>query len=198
MTACFKEMYRILKPNRWMTVYSIIQSLGLECYSSYHQGWIYNCPGYRTGQKQGSFKQVTCPGRLKMTWSSMPISQGRLLRRIFSNGRRRTGTRVYSGASGPSAGGGKYRARNRCFTAKCWLITYSEATKSDLMPASSMFSCGIILNSSMVTGSITVKWYEEWKKKHGLDAVEEGTQSCQQLLFVSDEKSALVWLYHFK
>ncbi len=38
--------------------------------------------------------------------------------------------------------------------------------------------------------------YEEWKRKQGLAGIKE-IKSGQQILFVSDERSALVWLYNF-
>lgn len=41
-----------------------------------------------------------------------------------------------------------------------------------------------------------VTQYDEWKKEHGLQAIEEIAKG-QQTLFVSDEKSMLVWLYNF-
>lgn len=41
-----------------------------------------------------------------------------------------------------------------------------------------------------------VREYDEWKKEHGLKAIEEISKG-QQTLFVNDEKSALIWLYNF-
>lgn len=41
-----------------------------------------------------------------------------------------------------------------------------------------------------------VSAYDEWKKEHGLQAIEEIAKG-QQTLFVSDEKSMLIWLYNY-
>ena len=38
--------------------------------------------------------------------------------------------------------------------------------------------------------------YDEWKKEQGLQAIEEIAKG-QQTLFISDENSALIWLYNF-
>jgi len=38
--------------------------------------------------------------------------------------------------------------------------------------------------------------YDEWKREQGLQAIEEIAKG-QQTLFVSDENSALIWLYNF-
>jgi len=38
--------------------------------------------------------------------------------------------------------------------------------------------------------------YEEWKKKQGLSVIKE-IKTGQQVLFINDERSALVWLYSF-
>jgi len=43
---------------------------------------------------------------------------------------------------------------------------------------------------------VQVTEYDEWKKKHGLQAIEEIAKG-QQTLFVSDERSAVIWLYNF-
>ena len=70
MTACFREMYRILKPNRWMTVvfHNSKASVWNAIQDAITKAGFIIAQVTVLDKKQGSFKQVTSAGAVKMIW----------------------------------------------------------------------------------------------------------------------------------
>jgi len=205
MVASFKEMYRILKPNRWITV---------EFHNSKASVWnaiqdALTKAGFIVAQvtvldkKQGSFKQVTSAGAVKndliinaykpkQHFEELFLkSAGAGLERDFIEQHlnhlpiepniERSEQMLYSKILAHYVQHGyeiKFDAKQ--LDAKQFYILLRDNFK--LMD-------GFWFTDSQVTE------YDEWKKEHGLQAIEEISKG-QQTLFVSDERSALIWLYN--
>lgn len=201
MTESFKEMYRILKPNRWITV---------EFHNSKASVWnaiqdALTKAGFIIAQvtvldkKQGSFKQVTSSGAVKndlvinaykpkQHFEELFLKQaGMGLERDFIEQHlnhlpvepniERSEQMLYSKMLAHYVQHG-YEIK---LNAKQFYILMRDNFK--LMD-------GFWFTDTQITE------YDEWKKKHGLQAIEEIAKG-QQALFVSDERSAIIWLYNF-
>jgi len=201
MAASFKEMYRILKPNRWITV---------EFHNSKASVWnaiqdALTKAGFVVAQvtvldkKQGSFKQVTSTGAVKNDLVINAYKPKQHFEELFLK----------------SAGAGLERYFIEQHLAHLGIEPNIE--RSEQMLYSKMLAhyvqhgyeiklnvkqFYILLrdNFKLMDGfwftDAQVTKYDEWKKEHGLQAIEEIAKG-QQTLFVSDEKSALIWLYNF-
>jgi len=201
MISSFKEMYRILKPNRWITV---------EFHNSKASVWnaIQDAlmkAGFIVAQvsildkKQGSFKQVTAAGAVKNDliinaykptkdhdpryWKmagenfEMKFIEGYLKHLTVEPNAERTEKMLYSK-----------------------LLTQYLSNELDIRLNAKEFYKLLSENFKLIDGywfkDNQVLEYEEWKKQNGLNAIEEISKN-QSMLFVIDEKSSLIWLYNF-
>ncbi|WP_218185226.1 DNA methyltransferase [Methanogenium cariaci] len=202
MLDSFKEMYRVLKPNRWITV---------EFHNSKASVWnaiqdALTKAGFIIAQvtvldkKQGSFKQVTSAGAVK---NDLVINAYKPPRQKFED-------RFLK-----KAGVGL----EKDFVAEhlSHLPIEPNIERTEQMLFSKMLAhyiqngFEIRLNAPQFYNMLKdhfklidgywflddeVSAYDEWKKEHGLQAIEEIAKG-QQTLFVSDEKSMLIWLYNY-
>mgnify|MGYP000901073906 CR=1 FL=1 len=201
MLSSFKEYYRVLKPKRWITV---------EFHNSSSRVWngiqdSLSKAGFIIAQvtvldkMQGSFKQVTAPGSVSndlVISAFKPESQ-------FEN-------RFLSYA-------GKNLEFDFIKQFLSQLPIHPCIERTEKMLYSKMLSFYIqhgyeinmdakafykMLNMSFneIDGlwftSEQIERYYEYKKKMKLEGIEE-IKSGSMFLFVTDEKSALVWLYNF-
>jgi DNA modification methylase/ssDNA-binding Zn-finger/Zn-ribbon topoisomerase 1 len=201
MTDCFKECYRILKPNRWMTV--VFHNSRASVWNAIQESIAK--AGFIIGQvsvldKQlGTFKQITSAGAVK---NDLVINafkpKEEFTQRFLKNAGEgmevdfiiqqlehlpvkpnieRTEKMLYSKMLAHYVENGfkiKYDATN------FYKLLYDNFTELD----------GYWFLDKQV------KKYNEWKSGLSLDQIKELFEG-QQILFVSDEKSALTWLYHF-
>ena len=201
MTASFKEMYRILKPNRWITV---------EFHNSKASVWsaiqdALSKAGFIVAQvtvldkKQGSFKQVTSSGAVKNDLiinaykpkqhfeEQFIKSAGVGLERDFIE------QHLYNLAVEPNI----ERSEQMLFSKM--LVNYVQHGYEIKLNAKQFYTL-LKDNFKLMDGfwftDAQVTEYDEWKKEQGLQAIEEISKG-QQTLFVSDENSALIWLYNF-
>ena len=201
MTIAFQEMYRILKPNRWITV---------EFHNSKASVWnaiqdAMTKAGFIIAQvavldkQQGSFKQVTSAGAVK---NDLVINAYKPRKKFEENFLKRAGEDL-----------------ERDFVAD--LLNHLQPTphinRTEQMLFSKMLAhyvqrgFEIRLNArqfyqllkdhfKFIDGywftDAQVMKYEEWKRKQGLAGIKE-IKSGQNIMFISDERSALVWLYYF-
>ena len=201
MNECFREMYRILKPNRWITI---------EFHNSRASVWngiqvAITRAGFIIAQvtildkKQGTFKQVTSPGSvkndliinaykpkkefserfLKNAGDDMEIDFIiQLLEHLpIQSNIERTEKMLYSRMLAHYVENGfkiRYNATN------FYRLLSDNFTELD----------GYWFLESQV------KEYNKWKSGLSLDQIRDILDG-QQVIFVSDEKSALTWLYYF-
>jgi len=197
----FKELYRILKPNRWITV---------EFHNSKASVWnaiqeAMTRAGFIIAQvatldkKQGSFKQVTSAGAvendliinaykpktefserfLKNAGEGMEVDfvAQQLEHLPVKPNIERTEKMLYS----------KMLAH---YVENGFKIKYDSTNFYKLLSDNFTELDGYWFLDNQV------KEYNEWKSGLSLDKIKE-VFGGQQVLFVSDEKSALVWLYNF-
>ena len=201
MTYCFKEMYRILKPNRWITV---------EFHNSRASVWnaiqdALTKAGFIVAQvtvldkKQGSFNQVTTTGAVKNDLVINAYKPKQHFEELFLK----------------SAGAGLERdfikqhlnhlpiepniERSEQMLYSKMLAHYVQHGYEIRLNAKQFYTL-LRDNFKMMDGfwftDTQVTEYDEWKKEQGFQAMEEIAKG-QQTLFVSDENSALIWLYNF-
>lgn len=201
MESSFKEMYRILKPNRWITV---------EFHNSKASVWnaiqdALTKAGFVVAQvtvldkKQGSFKQVTSTGAVKndLVINAYKPRQHFEEQFIKSAGEGIERDFIEQHLDHLAAEPNIERSEQMLYSRM--LANYVQHGYEIRLNAKQFY---ILLrdNFKLMDGfwftDAQVTEYDEWKKEHGLQAIEEIAKG-QQTLFVSDERSAVIWLYNF-
>ncbi len=201
MTSCFKEMYRILKPNRWITV--VFHNSKASVWNAIQDAMTR--AGFVIAQvtvldkKQGSFKQVTSAGAVKndlVINAYKPKKEfeehflhlaGEGLEKDFVEEHldhlpveiniERTEQMLYS----------KMLAH---YIQRGYEIRMNARQFYGMLRDNFKLVDGFWFNDDQVLD------YNEWKKAQGLDKIRE-IKSGEQILFITDEKSLLVWLYQY-
>ena len=201
MTECFKEMYRILKPNRWITVE--FHNTKASVWNSIQEA--INRAGFIVAQvsvldkRVGSFKQITSAGAV----------QGDLVINAYKPKSEFSERFLKSAGEGMESDFASQQLEH--------LPVRPNIERTDKMLYSKMlahyvengFKIGYNATNfyKLLSDNFTeldgywfmdsqVKEYNKWKSGLSLDELRENL-SGQRVLFVSDEKSALTWLYHF-
>ncbi|MEW6622398.1 MAG: DNA methyltransferase [Bacillota bacterium] len=201
MTACFNEMYRILKPNRWMTVvfHNSKASVWNAIQDAITKAGFVIAQVAVLDKKQGSFKQVTSAGAVKNdlvinAYKPKKEFEYHFLKNAGQNMEKefieehlehlppqpnieRTEQMLYS----------KMLAH---YVQRGFAIRLGARQFHKLLDNNFKFIDGYWFLEEQLPE------YEEWKKANGLDSIKE-IKMGMQTLFVSDEKSALIWLYNF-
>ncbi len=198
MVACFKEMYRILKPNRWMTV--VFHNSQASIWNAIQDAIAR--VGFVVAQvtvmdkQQGSFKQVTSAGAVKNDLIINAYKPEQHLEEYFLK----------------KAGEGLERdfiqdllehlpvepniGRTEQMLFSNLLARYVQQGYEIRLNARQFYTLlrdnFLLIDGYWFTDDQVLK-YEEWKKKHGLKGIRPG----QQIVVVGDEKSAIAWLYNF-
>lgn len=201
MTKSFQEFFRILKPNRWITV--VFHNSKAAVWNSIQQSMAK--AGFIIAQvttmdkQQETFKQMTAPGStkndliinaykpkthfserfLKNTGEGMEIdfATQQLEHLPVRPNIERTEKMLYS----------KMLAH---YVENGFKIKYDSTNFYKLLSDNFIEFDGYWLLDNQV------KEYNEWKSGLSLEQIKDVLKG-QQILFVSDEKSALAWLYNF-
>ncbi|MEN6462206.1 MAG: DNA methyltransferase [Syntrophomonas sp.] len=201
MTSCFKEMYRILKPNRWITV--VFHNSKASVWNAIQDAMTR--AGFVVAQvtvldkKQGSFKQVTSAGAVK---NDLVINAYKPKKEFEEHFLRLAGEGmekefVQEHLDHLPVEINIERTEQMLYSKM--LAHYIQRGYEIRMDARQFYSMlrnhfklidGFWFNDDQVLD------YEEWKKAQGLDKIRE-IKTGEQLLFVTDEKSLIVWLYQF-
>lgn len=201
MTVCFKEMYRVLKPNRWITV---------EFHNSKASVWnaiqdALTKAGFIIAQvtvldkKQGSFKQVTSAGAVK---NDLIINAYKPRQQFEEHFLKIAGVGlekdfVAEHISHLPIEPNIERTEQMLFSK---MLAHYIQNGFEIRLNAPQFYNILKDHFKLIDGywflDDEVPVYDEWKKEHGLQAIEEIAKG-QQMLFVSDEKSMLIWLYNF-
>ena len=201
MTACFKEMYRILKPNRWMTV--VFHNSKAAVWNAIQEA--ITKAGFVITQvtvmdrKQGTFKQVTSAGAVK---NDLIINAYKPKKRMEDNFLRRAGAGLERDfvtdllehlPVAPNVG----RTEKMLYSK---LLAYYVQRGYEIRLDARQFYTLLKENFKLIDGywftDEQVLKYDEWKRRQRLDGIKE-VRSGQLILLVSDERSALTWLYNF-
>ncbi len=201
MTSCFEEMYRILKPNRWITV--VFHNSKASVWNAIQDAMTR--AGFVVAQvtvldkKQGSFNQVTASTAVKndlVINAYKPKKEfeehflhlaGEGLEKDFVEEHldhlpveiniERTEQMLYS----------KMLAH---YIQRGYEIRMNARQFYGMLRDNFKLIDGFWFNDDQVLD------YNEWKKAQGLDRIRE-IKSGEQILFITDEKSLLVWLYQY-
>jgi len=201
MTSCFKEMYRILKPNRWITV---------EFHNSQASVWnaiqdALTKAGFIIAQvtvldkKQGSFKQVTSAGAVK---NDLVINAYKPKQRFEELFLKQAGAGlerdfIEQHLNHLPVEPNTERSEQMLFSKMlAHYVQHGYEIKLNAKQFYKLLRDNFKLMDGLWFTDTQITEYDEWKKKHGLQAIEEIAKG-QQALFVSDERSAIIWLYNF-
>ncbi len=198
MTECFKEMYRILKPNRWITV--VFHNSKASVWNAIQDA--INKAGFIVAQvtvldkQQDSFKQVTSSGAVK---NDLVINAYKPKQTLDDHFLKRAGEGMEKDLVvdllehlpvEPNIG----RTEQMLFSQ---LIAYYVQRGYAIRLNARQFYTLLKDNFKLIDGywfaSGQVLQYEEWKKNQGLEGIRLG----QKIIIVSDEKSTIAWLYNF-
>jgi hypothetical protein len=201
MTSCFKEMYRILKPNRWITV---------EFHNSRASVWsaiqdALTKAGFIVAQvavldkKQGSFNQVTTAGAVKNDLIINAYKPKQYFEELFLKQAGADLERYFIEqhlnhlAAEPNIERSEQMLYSRMLA---HYVQHGYEIKQNAKQFYTLLKDNFKLMDGFWFTDAQVTEYDEWKKEQGLQAIEEIAKG-QQTLFVSDENSALIWLYNF-
>ncbi|MFD1616564.1 DNA methyltransferase [Gelatiniphilus marinus] len=197
----FKEFFKILKPNRWITI---------EFHNSKSSVWnsIQNAilkAGFVIvdvsvlDKKQGSFKQVTSAGAVKndLVISAFKPSEKFEQKFLSSSGENLEMEFIEQFLSKLDTAPSIERTDKMLYSK---FLAYYISKGFEINLDSNVFYS--LLNKHFVTEdgywftSNQINSYIEYKKRLKLEGIDE-VQSGAMMLFVSDEKSALLWLFNF-
>lgn len=201
LTSAFVEYYRVLKPKRWINIEfnnskSIIWNILRKAINK--SGFIISQVSV-LDKKQGSFKQVTSPGSVSkdlLVSAFKPTTDY-----IGSNSKVITKEVIISFVKDvlnhikPSIISERtFQMLYSKYISLCMTNNYS--IDLDASGFSNLLFENLIERDGLWFTQNQIDSYIEFKKKMKLDEIHE-IKSGSSLLFVNDEKSALVWLYNF-
>lgn len=201
MTSCFKEMYRVLKPNRWITV--VFHNSKASVWNAIQDALAK--AGFIVAQvtimdkKQGSFKQVTSAGAVK---NDLVINAYKPKKRFEEYFLKRAGEGlerdfVEEHLNHLPVAPNIERTEQMLFSK---MLAHYLKHGFEIRLNAKQFYALLRDNFKLIEGywftDKQVLKYEEWKKKQGLSKIKE-IKSGYEVLFINDEKSALIWLYNF-
>jgi len=201
MTSCFKEMNRILKPNRWITVefHNSKASVWNSIQDSLTKSGFIIAQVSVLDKKQGSFKQVTSAGAVK---NDLVINAYKPRQQFEERFLKRAGLDlekdfVYEHLSHLPIEPNIERTEQMLFSKM--LAHYIQHGYEIRLNARQFYNLlrdhfKLIDGYWFLDNEITK--YEEWKKANGLQAI-DAIAKGQQTLFVTDERSFLIWLYNY-
>lgn len=201
MTNIFKEYFRVLKPNRWITV---------EFHNSKSSIWNFIQDGLTKAgflianvaildKKQGSFKQVTSSNATKndlvISAYKPKTSFSRQFLQMAGEGLEEEFISMHLSHLGaePSIERTEqmlYSKMLAYYVQRSYTVRYDAATFYKMLRNKFFEEDGYWFNSNQIEA------YHEYKQKMKLEGIEEISRGITTL-FVSDEKSALIWLHTF-
>ena len=201
MTTCFKDMYFLLKPNRWITV---------EFHNSKASVWnaiqdALTKAGFVVAQvsildkKHGSINQATSSGTVKndLVISAYKPKQHFEEQFIKSSGAGLERDFIEQHLDHLPVEPNIERSEQMLYSK---MLAHYVQHGYEIRLNAKQFYTLLKDNFKMMDGfwftDAQVTEYDEWKKEHGLQAIEEIAKG-QQTLFISDERSAVIWLYNF-
>lgn len=201
MTNCFKEMYRILKPNRWITVvfHNSKASVWNAIQDALAKAGFIIAQVTVLDKKQGSFKQLTSAGAVK---NDLVINAYKPKKRFEEYFLKRAGEGlerdfVEEHLNHLPVEPNIERTEQMLFSK---MLAHYVKHGFEIRLNAKQFYTLLRDNFKLIEGywftDKQVLKYEEWKKKQGLSKIKE-IKSGYEVLFINDEKSALIWLYNF-
>lgn len=200
MTSAFREMYRILKPSRWITVefHNTKAAVWTAIQDALARAGFVIAQVAILDKRQGSFKQVTAPGTVKNDLVINAYKPHQAFQEQFLE----------------SAGIGQERS----FIAELLQIlpSTSDVNRTEKMLYSKMLA--YYVQHGYEIGMDSAQFYRmlsnEFVERDGFWFLDEtqaqeyeqykfdpdrkqAVEQAQNVLFISDERSAITWLHHF-
>lgn len=201
MTLCFTEMYRILKPNRWITVefHNSKASIWNSIQDAIIKAGFIIAQVSILDKKHGTIKQITAPGAVK---NDLVINaykpnedQNSKYWKIANEGFEHGFIEDYLRHLPIEP---NIERTEKMLYSK--LLTQYLNNELDIRFNANKFYMLLSESFKLIDGywflDRQISEYEEWKREKGLKAIEEISKK-QSTLFVSDENSSLIWLYNF-
>jgi len=201
MLDSFKEYYRVLKPKRWITV--VFHNSRSSVWNGIQEA--ITKAGFIIGQvstldkQQGSFKQVTAPGAVE---KDLVISAFKPSNEFSNSFLSKAGSNLESEfikqlLSQLQIQPCVERTEKMLYSKMLsFYIQHGYEINMDAKAFYKMLNMSFIEIDGLWFTSEQIEKYLEFKKKLKLEGIEE-LKSGSMFLFVTDEKSALVWLYNF-
>lgn len=201
MTSAFSEMYRILKPNRWITI--VFHNSKASVWNAIQESVVRS--GFIIAQvttldkKQGSFKQVTSAGAVKndLIINAYKPKEDFSNRFIKNAGKEMEIDFVKEQLNHLPVKPNIERTETMLYSKM--IAHYVENGFKIVYNATNFYSL-LSENFSELDGywftDDQVKSYNKWKSGLSLDQLKEVLDG-QQVLLVTDEKSAITWIYNF-
>lgn len=201
MASSFKEMHRILKPNRWITVefHNSKASVWNAIQDSLMKAGFIVAQVSVLDKQQGSFKQVTAAGAVK---NDLIINAYKPIKdhdpKYWKTAGENFEKKFIEGYLRHLAIEPNIERTEKMLYSK--LLTQYLSNELDIRLNAKQFYKLLSENFMLIDGywfiDNQVSEYEEWKQQAGLKAIEEISKK-QSLLFIDDEKSSLIWMYNF-
>jgi len=201
MQLCFNEYFRVLKPKRWITV--VFHNSKASVWNGIQEA--ITKAGFMISQvstldkKQGSFKQVTAPGSVAndLVISAFKPSESFSDSFISQAGEGLEITFISEFLSNLPSKPIIERTEKMLYSKMvAYYIQRGYEIKYDAKSFYSLLKNNFIEEYGFWFTSDQINSYIEYKKYAKLNDIEE-IRSGGLFLFVSDEKSALVWLHNF-
>lgn len=201
MTESFKEMYRILKPKRWITIvfHNSKASVWNSIQESITRAGFIIAQVTTLDKQQGSFKQVTSAGAVKndLIINAYKPEEGFSKRFIKNAGENMeldfVGEQLKHLPVMPNISRTEQMLYSKTlahYVENGFKIRFNSTNFYQLLSDNFTELDGYWFTDSQV------KEYNEWKSGLSLDQLKEVLDG-QQVLVVTDEKSALTWIYNF-
>lgn len=201
MTKCFKEMFRILKPKRWITI--VFHNSRASVWNAIQESIVRS--GFMITEvttldkKQGSFKQVTSTGAVKndLIINAYKPEEAFSIKFIRNAGENMEiefiNQQLQHLPVRPNVGRTEFMlySKNRAY-----YVQNGFKVKYNSLNFYKLLSENFILLDGYWFLEDQVKEYNQWKSGLSLDQLKDVLDG-QQVLLVSDEKSALTWIYNF-
>lgn len=201
MTSCFIEMYRILKPNRWITVefHNSKASIWNSIQDSITKAGFVVAQVSVLDKQHGTIKQITASGAVK---NDLVINAYKPRKKFEENFLRMVGENLERDFIEEHLDHLPIELnieRTEQMLYSKMLAYYVQRGYTIKLNAKQFYEL-LEMNFKLIDGywflDKQIGEYEEWKKYLGLKAIEE-IANRQLTLFVNDEKSSLIWLYNF-
>lgn len=201
MTKGFKEMHRILKPNRWITI--VFHNSKAAVWNAIRES--INKSGFIIAQvttldkKQGSFKQVTSPGAVQ---NDLIINAYKpeieFSERFIENAGENMEIEFIKEQLEHLPIQPNIGRREQMLNSKmlAHYIVNGFKIKYDFINIYNLLSDNFTELDGYWFLDNQIEQYNEWKSGLGLNQIKD-ILSGQQVLIVSDEKTAIIWIYNF-
>lgn len=201
MTNCFTEMYRIIKPNRWITV--VFHNSKASVWNAIQDAMTR--AGFVVAQvtvldkKQGSFNQVSSPSAVKndLVINAYKPKKDFELHFLSRAGEGLEREFVFEHLEHLPVEINIERTEKMLYSKMlAHYIQHGYVIDMNARQFYAMLRDNFKLIDGYWFNNEQVLDYAEWKKAQGLDKIRE-IKTGEQILFVTDEKSLLVWIYQF-